>query len=514
MAVLALSHPTRDKDRPARPWLGLKPMVFSAPPDRTLIVSRRVVLPEGQGLVVEPAGVLVEAGRIQAVWPLEIEVSGVDALSVRAGARLVDHGNRLLTPAFVNAHTHLALSALRAAALEYAVSGNMVERFFYRVEAAMQASDIRAFARLGGFESLLHGVGLVWDHYYEAPAVAEALLDVGLCGVVAPTLQDQHGPGAEAWEDALEATEEVARDTRFLARGIFACVGPHATDTVSAELWRRAVALAQQLNVPVHAHLAQSVEEVRRSYQQHGCSPVEWLARMGVLEEVPSGLWAHGLYASRSDLQRLGRGQNTLVYCPYSQLVFGFPARISEWQAAKINWVVATDCAASNDSMNLQKELRFVEGQRTVGTAFTPAYERFLETGRLEDAEAVWSRREAFCRSSSHPESHPDRSQEALSRVWRRPGVLHPSFTAGEIVPNALANLVVWDTDHPSFWPGHAPFRTLVMGDTSQAIHTMYVLGREIGVAGDFHRSVIRSDAYRGAVGEASERLARLLDYI
>lgn len=486
-------------------------MVFSAPADRSLLVSRRAVLPEGDGLVVEPAAVLVENGRIQAVWPLDVEPQGVDALAVRAGARLFDFGDRLLTPAFVNAHTHLALSALRAVALEQATPGNMVERFFYRVEAAMQASDIRAFARVGAWESLLSGVGLVWDHYYEAPAVAEALSDVGLAGVVSPALQDLDGPGVERVERALEETEQLAEQGRLKARGIFAGVGPHATDTVSEPLWAQVIELSRRHGLPVHAHLAQSIEEVRRAHDRHGCSPTALLHRMGVLESVPRGVWAHGLYCSRSDLELLAGDRHALVYCPYSQLVFGFPARVSEWSHAGVDWVVATDCAASNDSMNLQKELRFVEGQRSVGTAFTPAYERFLESGRPEDAEAVWSRREAFRRTA---DEEGDRAQSLLARVWRRPGRLHPSFVAGEISRGALANLVVWDLDHPSMWPEHAPFRTLAMADTTQAIHAMFVVGHLVGTPGSFHRSLIDGEAYRAAVGEASERLARLLDRV
>lgn len=487
-------------------------MVFTAPPDRALLVSQRVALPEQDGLVLGAAGVLVEGGRIAAVWPLEAEPHGADALAVRAGARLLDFGDRLITPAFVNPHTHLSLCALRAVGLEQATPGNMVERFFYRVEASMTAADIRAFARVGAYESLIHGVGLVWDHYYAAGAVADAAVDAGLSAVIAPTLQDVDGPGAEGWEEALELTAALATDRRRRSMGIFAAVGPHATDTVSAGLWAKALEVAKTHQLPIHAHLAQSVEEVRRAHQRHGCSPTEWLDRLGVLENAPSGVWAHGIFCSRGDLERLGQGSNHLIYCPYSQLLFGFPARISAWKAAGVEWAVATDCAASNDSMNVQKELRYVEGQRTAGTAFTPAYERFLETGRLEEAEAVWSRREAFHRSFDGSEL--DRAQSLLSRVWRIPGQLHPGFVAGEITPGALANLLVWDTHHPSMWPGHAPFRTLSMGDTTQAIHAMFVMGREVGRAGSFHASLVESDGYRDAVGEASDRLGRLLDRV
>ncbi len=489
-------------------------MVFSAPPDRSLIVSRRVALRDGERLGVEPAGILVEAGHIQAVWPLDPEPGGVDALAVRAGARLVDFGDRLVTPAFVNAHTHLALGALRGVALERATAGNMVESLFYRVEAAMSASDIRAFARVGAFESLLSGVGLVWDHYYEGEAVAEALLDVGLAGVVAPTLQDLGGPGADGADAALAATEALATSGRHATRGVFAAVGPHASDTVSDPLWKKAVDLALRLRLPVHAHVAQSVEEVRRAQERHGVGPVGHLARLGVFEAIPSGVWAHGLYASREDLGHLARPNQALVYCPYSQLLFGFPARVAEWSEAGVLWAVATDCAASNDSMNVQKELRFVDGQRTVGTAFTPEYERFLESGQLADAERVWARRQAFAADAGSPEGGTDRAASLLSRVWSVPGRLHPGFVAGEIAPGALANLLVFERDHPATWPEHAPFRTLALGDPCPALHAMVVMGRTIGEPGDFHRSLIRSEPYTSAVTEASDRLVRLLERV
>jgi hypothetical protein len=54
-------------------------------------------------------------------------------------------------------------------------------------------------------------------------------------------------------------------------------------------------------------------------------------------------------------------------------------------------------------------------------------------------------------------------------------------------------------------WP-EAALATLAMGDTTPAIHSMFVAGREIGEAGDFQRSLVGSDDYRRALEEASRR--------
>ena len=97
-----------------------------------------------------------------------------------------DFGDRLITPAFVNAHSHLALGFLRGAAPPSVLRGNMVRQFYFEIEERLEPGDVEAFARMGAFESLLHGVGLVWDHYYHGVSVARALVTTGLAGVVAP----------------------------------------------------------------------------------------------------------------------------------------------------------------------------------------------------------------------------------------------------------------------------------------------------------------------------------------
>ncbi|HZO14583.1 MAG TPA: amidohydrolase family protein, partial [Polyangiaceae bacterium] len=295
-------------------------------PQPAIVASRRVVLGgRDQRLVIEPACLELSGGHIASVHRIDAEhyLDRPPELALQRSATLIDYGDRLITPAFVNAHTHLALGFLRGADLRLAGNTNMVEEFFFRIETALEPADVRAFVRMGAYESLLSGVGLVWDHYYRGIEVAAALMEVGLTGVVAPTLQDIAGPGMERWERELEATVRIDDSSPLRERGIFAALGPHATDTVSEGLFLRALELAEVRNLPMHTHLAQSIEEHARACERYGCSPVEWLERIGVLQRAPRGLWAHALFASRADLKRLDRARHNLVFCPYSQLVFG-----------------------------------------------------------------------------------------------------------------------------------------------------------------------------------------------
>jgi cytosine/adenosine deaminase-related metal-dependent hydrolase len=383
-------------------------------------------------------------------------------------------------------------------------AGNIVEEVFFQFEERCSRSDIEAFARVGAYDCLMNGVGQIWDHYYHGDVVAKAMREVGLTGVVAPTLQDLSGPGKDAWVDNLGATQAIQSDLSFADNGIFAALGPHATDTVSEALWRRTLKWSEQWGIPIHAHLAQSIEELNRAEERHGCSPTTWLNRLGVLDGEAGCVFAHGLFSRREDLAQLDPRRHSLVFCPYSQLIFGFPAPLHLWEEMGMNWVVATDCAANNDGNNVQQELRMVAGQGTVSTAWSPAYADFFE-GR-GPAEAVWQRR---CETHQSLQSVMT-SEALLSRIWSRPGAMHPKFRVGQIAVNALANLIVWDTEHPAFWPPVNPLRNLAMSDPIGGIHALIVAGKWVGTPGDFHRSLWQSDDYAAARTEANDRLAAL----
>ncbi len=474
--------------------------------DKHWLVSERVVVGAADGSY--------------QIVPACIEVAGTTITTVdrRAIAELRTHpkagtsqwhdfGNKLLTPAFVNGHVHLAMAAFRGLGGVEATRGNVVEDLYYTLERGLSPEDIRAFARVGAYESLLSGVGFVWEHYYGGCALADALADTGLAGVVAPTLQDLDGPGVGSWDQALADTETIAHSTKWRSRGIFAAVGPHATDTVSASGWRQVVEVATALGLPIHAHVAQSFEEYTRVGERECTTPVGLLERTGVLAGVSKMLLVHGLYLSNADLKRLDATRHTLGFCPFSQLQFGFCADAGGWSHAGLDWCVATDCAASNDSMNLQKELRLVAGDRGLSTRYAPAFHRFLNSAQLVDAQAVSDHRtDAFVRQRGLADP-----TFLLSRVWQVPGSMHPHVKLGTLAAGTLANVLVWDPEHPSMWPLHAPLSTLAMGDTCGAIDSMMVAGQWIGGGVGTLQTIARSAAYREARVEADRRLQALL---
>jgi 5-methylthioadenosine/S-adenosylhomocysteine deaminase len=495
------------------------------PPSADLLIQSRRVLLRRAGARPEilPAALLVSAGRIARLYEgTPPELPGI--------ARL-DYGDGLLTPAFVNPHTHLAMNFMRGRFADLTASNNAVEQLFFRIEAQLEPADVRAFTRMGAYESLLGGVGLVWDHFYFGAAVAAGLQDVGLAGVVAPTLQDVHGPGVGRAEQGIADTLQIVGDAELARAGVFSALGPHATDSVSPELWSKLAQLSAAHGLPLHFHLAQSPEEVARVQAVSGCSPVERLRRAGILSLAQPRVMAHGIYLSLAEAQLAtkqgaassastdqwhssdqGNAQSGasaaaswLVFCPTSQTQFGVPARIDEWLEAQIPFLVASDSGNSNDGLSVQAELRWVAGFRALSCSFGGPLSRLL-SGQDGAPEQVRREREhAVQRRALLGDS-----DFLLRKIWDQAGALHPAFRAGVIAEGALANLAVWDLDSPEVWPATEPLRALAFSNLAHALRQLILLGRPLGEDGAFASSVLRSPGYREALREANARLGQL----
>ena len=299
------------------------------------------------------------------------------------------------------------------------------------------------------------------------------------------------------------ATRSIAESARFANAGVVAALGPHATDTVSAALWQRVRDLAVSHALPVHVHLAQSHEEYQRSLGIDGSTPLEQLARQGLLEDLPKLLLVHDLFVTEADLGRLDPRRHVLGCCPFSQLRFAFPADPLAWINAGIPFVVGTDCAPSNDSMDLQKELRLLAGMHGYATTFSPEHAEFRASGAAGHLAAHRARR--------FQDSAPLREVPRLESVWSVPGALHSALPCGRLRAGHLAHLVHVDLNHPAFWPATNPLSALALGDTTGAIHSMMLSGRFVGEPGRFPASVRESAEYREALREADQRLKTLL---
>lgn len=462
--------------------------------------SRHVVLGRGDALRVAPATLTLANGRI----------TGVYEGDAPPGITPLDLGDKLVAPAFINAHTHLSLAILRGLGGSNVMAGNVVEDLYFRVEQHLQADDVRAFARINALEALVAGTAVVFDHYYYGLSVAEALVDVGLAGVVAPTLQDRSGPGVPWLASALDDTRAIASSARLAAHGVFAALGPHASDTVSDALFDQVATLAEAHALPVHLHLAQSHEELLRSLDEHGVPPLTRLARLGVLDAAPSTLAVHAQLVTDAERRAAVGHRLVLGHTPLSQAQYWFPTDAERWLADGVPVALGTDCGSSADGMDVQRELVLLGHGAAFaharGSAMSALRAAVTQADQRAAAIAVKAERESSLAARS-PFATP---ASLLASVWSVPGDLHPAMPCGELASGKLAHVAVWDMRHPCFWPAHDPLRALAYSAAAPGLFGLLVNGRWAGTPGAHAASLADHPDLPAWREEADGRLAAL----
>jgi cytosine/adenosine deaminase-related metal-dependent hydrolase len=116
-------------------------------------------------------------------------------------------------------------------------------------------------------------------------------------------------------------------------------------------------ALARRLGLPLHTHLAETVEEDAYCRELYGCTPVEYLERLGWLA---GDVWcAHCVHLSDADVARFAETGTGVAHCPSSNLRLGAgvaPVRALVDAGAGVGLGVAG--SASNERSDLFMEVK------------------------------------------------------------------------------------------------------------------------------------------------------------
>jgi cytosine/adenosine deaminase-related metal-dependent hydrolase len=293
----------------------------------------------------------------------------------------IDLGGAVVAPGLINTHHHLYQTLTRARAQEADLFTWL--KTLYPIWAGIDAESEYAAARTGMAELALSGCSTVFDHHYVFPreqtGLAEALLEaersVGVklfFGRGSMDLGESDGglPPDSLVEDLdtiLSATETLAR------RGIEIAVAPCSPFSVTKELMRESAELARRLGVPLHTHLAETVEEEDYCRELYGCTPVEYLEELGWLAD---DVWcAHCVHLADHEVRRFADTGTGVAHCPTSNLRLGAgvaPVRDLLDAGGKVG--LGVDGSASNERSDLFFEVKqalLVARGRGGGTAMT-----------------------------------------------------------------------------------------------------------------------------------------------
>lgn len=306
------------------------------------------VIPEHT--VWENTSVVIQDGRILDILPI---TEADEKYKPRQTYHLSNH---IITPGLVNTHTHAAMNLLRGYADDMPLM-TWLEGYIWPAEKKWVSNEfVHDGALLACAEMLQGGTTCFADMYFFPESTARAVeqagirASIGLISVDFPSAyaQDAH----EYIQKGLHLHDQLRGHP--LIKTMFA---PHGPYTVSDEPLSQIATFAEELDIPIHIHLHETVDEIEQSEKQYKMRPIERLSKLGLL--TPRLISAHMTHLTDDEVQIYAEAGAHVVHCPESnlKLASGF-CPVQQLNEAGINVAIGTDGAASNNDLDMFGEMR------------------------------------------------------------------------------------------------------------------------------------------------------------
>jgi 5-methylthioadenosine/S-adenosylhomocysteine deaminase len=226
-----------------------------------------------------------------------VEVSG--GVFDGVADEIIDAKDKIVTPGFINTHAHLSESPLDRSFVEdrgprnFYLSG--LFEFLTARDGAITDAARRASISASMPELIRTGTTTIVEMGSHGHFVAEQAEKAGLRAYIGEFYRsgrwftkDGRSVQYEWFEDdgvaAMQRAVDFVKVIDGRANGrINGFLTPSQVDTCSETLLRRSRELATELKVPMALHVSQSVPEFQEMVRRNGCSPVEWLEKIGFL---------------------------------------------------------------------------------------------------------------------------------------------------------------------------------------------------------------------------------------
>lgn len=290
--------------------------------------------------------------------------------------RIIDLHGHLVMPGFVNTHHHMYQTLTRA------VPGAQNASLFgwlttlYPIWANLTGEAIYVSAMVAMSELILSGCTTSSDHLYIYPNDSRiddeirAAQQIGLRfhaargsmslgeseGGLPPDRVTEREP--DILKDCQRAIETYHDANPYSMLRIV--LAPCSPFSVTADLMRETVSMANHYGVTMHTHLAETLDEEAFCLQMFGKRPVEYMEHLGWVGEK---VWhAHCVHMSEDEIKLFGRTKTGVAHCPSSnmRLASGI-AHVSGPQGFLAHGVpmgIGVDGSASNDGNHMLGEAR------------------------------------------------------------------------------------------------------------------------------------------------------------
>ncbi|MDF2490597.1 MAG: hypothetical protein K0S77_3219 [Pseudomonas sp.] len=393
-------------------------------------------------------GLVIEEGRIS-----EVLAQGQNPSA--PVAQVFDAREHVVLPGLINTHHHFYQTLTRAWAPVVNQPLFPWLKTLYPVWARLTPAKLELATRVALAELLLSGCTTAADHHYLFPEGLEDAIDVQVQSVRELGMRAMLTRGSMSLGEAegglppqqtVQQGEVILADSQRLVssyheRGdgarIQIALAPCSPFSVTTQIMRDSAALAEQLDVRLHTHLAETLDEEDFCLQRFGLRTVDYLDSVGWLG--PRTWLAHGIHFNPEEIARLGAAGTGICHCPSSnmRLASGICPTV-DLEAAGATVGLGVDGSASNDASNMILEAR----------------------------QALYLQRLRFGAEQITP-------QRALGWATRGSAKLLGRQDIGELAVGKQADLALFKLDELRFSGSHDPLSALLLCGADRADRVM-----------------------------------------
>lgn len=291
-------------------------------------------------------------------------------------------------PGLINLHCHLVHTDSEISSQNLFSWLKELVKNNYNIHQMDEGEALKKAAQRGAEEALSYGTSFLVDNTHDLEASAAALKKTGLRGLIGLEI---FGSDPEKASTILNKAKDQINSIKnstpcTLHPSPNFCFSPHACYDVSAELWKMILDYSKEQGLKVLSHIAESeaeeawfknkdselCKEAKEFWTQINTleaklknwkaykSSVDFMKENDLLD--PSLLLAHAVHSSKDDLEELKKNKVNLVTCPRSNLYLknGLPD-YQTWEELGLLYGVGTDSKASNQDLDLRKELEKID---------------------------------------------------------------------------------------------------------------------------------------------------------
>ncbi|WP_379133709.1 amidohydrolase [Paenibacillus sp. sgz500958] len=231
---------------------------------------------------------------------------------------IIEGGGMAAMPGLINAHQHTPMSLLRGFCDDLKLM-DWLEKKMLPAEDRMTPEDIYWGAKLSMAEMIRTGTTAFADMYIHMNEIAAAVQETGVRASLTRGLVFMEDDGGRRLNEALDLIDRWSGGADGRITTMF---GPHSPYLCPPEPLRELITLAEQRDIPVHIHLAETKEEAVQIRERYKLTPTEYLYHYGMFERNHV-LLAHAVHLNRKDIGLLKGMRGGVSHNPVSNLKLG-----------------------------------------------------------------------------------------------------------------------------------------------------------------------------------------------